>query len=302
MLGYMEGWPLWKRKRVANLLKSIDLPESGKALDFGCGKGEFTAVIKNELPQFGVEGTDVSDEVLNFAKNESPDCTFFALTETSLSERQYQFVFSHHVLEHVVDIDYSVKQISDACSSGGNIIHILPCGDKGCIENLICSWRKDGFNPAVGNRMFFEHPGHLRRLNSNELISKFQKEGFELEASYFANIFFGSIEWITSSDLKLIMKLTEIKNLKSPLYALPLVVFRFLFLAIFFSRFPVIRISKYFKKLKARKKYKVLFLLTSLFYLPSFFIDAVVKGFMHAEYFLFRGWSGSEMYLVLRKK
>jgi len=35
--GYMDEWPLEKKQRVLGLVKGFNLPETGEALDLGCG-------------------------------------------------------------------------------------------------------------------------------------------------------------------------------------------------------------------------------------------------------------------------
>ncbi|MCX7744997.1 MAG: class I SAM-dependent methyltransferase [Flavobacteriales bacterium] len=299
--GYMEGWPKWKKRRVSNLIKKLNLKSGERFLDFGCGKGEFTAVIKQELKTVKVEGTDISDEALKIAKNAHSDCFFFEFSEENFNHEKYDLVFTHHVLEHVEDIDYTIGQIAKLCREGGKAVNILPCGDRGSLEYLICGWRIDGFDSARGNKMFFEYPGHLRRLTSKELIYKFSVRNFKVEKVFFANVLFGSIEWITSSDLKLIKKITELKNLKKSVYAIPLSLFRVFFLSIYFIRVPAIKIGGYFKKINRRKKYRLLFLLALLFYVPSLIVNTLIIGLSSFEYLIMKQWSGSEMYLIFVK-
>lgn len=35
--GYMKEWPVEKKERVLEIIKSLNLPKTGNALDFGCG-------------------------------------------------------------------------------------------------------------------------------------------------------------------------------------------------------------------------------------------------------------------------
>src|SRR4030043_764330 len=48
---YMDEWPIEKKKRVYQLIRDLGLPNVGKAIDFGCGNGVLTNVIKQALPQ-----------------------------------------------------------------------------------------------------------------------------------------------------------------------------------------------------------------------------------------------------------
>lgn len=40
--GYMAQWPDDKRQRIAGIIRALDLPPQGDALDFGCGNGALT--------------------------------------------------------------------------------------------------------------------------------------------------------------------------------------------------------------------------------------------------------------------
>jgi methylase of polypeptide subunit release factors len=86
--GYMESWPEWKRLRVADLVRSLPLPESGVVLDFGCGNGVFTEVLASALPNWLVLGTDISQNALSRARTNVPGATFFLLDDSECNDRK----------------------------------------------------------------------------------------------------------------------------------------------------------------------------------------------------------------------
>ncbi|MCW5912361.1 MAG: class I SAM-dependent methyltransferase [Cyclobacteriaceae bacterium] len=301
LAGYMESWPVWKKTRVRNLIKELGIGTMGTALDFGCGKGEFTSVLRDQLLGWTIAGTDVSTEAIKMASFNGGNGHFFPLTEESLVGKSYDFIFSHHVLEHVEDLKYSVRQLSSICNLGGVMLHILPSGDTGCIENLICQWRNDGFDQNRGNRMFFEHPSHERRLTSLELIQEFRSFNMHVQRQYFSNIFFGSLEWITASNLKLILILTSIKGLRKKKYIYPLIFLRIIFVFIYTLRVPVIKLRYYYNRFRKRLRNKVIFFLCLIAYPFSFIVDQTVKLLMKLEFLFFKQKSGSEMYLIFKK-
>ena len=49
--GYMDEWPADKKERIFEIITALNLPETGEALDYGCGNGVFTEVIKKALPR-----------------------------------------------------------------------------------------------------------------------------------------------------------------------------------------------------------------------------------------------------------
>ena len=52
--GYMEEWDELKKSKVKEVLLQLNLSQKGNALDFGCGNGVFTRIIKDVLPQWEV--------------------------------------------------------------------------------------------------------------------------------------------------------------------------------------------------------------------------------------------------------
>ena len=199
--GYMEDWPAWKKRRVASLIRQLNLPQTGRALDFGCGQGIFTEVLRETLPGWMISGTDLSSEALQAAKKRFPGCDFFPLPAEARdpSMPPFDFVFTHHVLEHVINIDRTWDLMASFLSPGASMLHILPCGDAGTLERRICSLRPDGIDPARGNRFFYEDEGHLRRLQSAEMEAAARRHGLQPGPRRFANAYWGAIEWITEA-------------------------------------------------------------------------------------------------------
>ena len=99
-LGYMGHWSNFDKDRLLGLIKSLNLPAQGNALDFGCGRGIFTQVIREALPGWTFFGCDISAEAIDSAKKNSPGVTFFVLGDKSFSNQRFDFIHSHHVLEH----------------------------------------------------------------------------------------------------------------------------------------------------------------------------------------------------------
>jgi ubiquinone/menaquinone biosynthesis C-methylase UbiE len=58
---YMEEWPESAKARVREVIQLLDLPRNGQALDFGCGSGVMTEVLRQALgSEWTVFGCDVS--------------------------------------------------------------------------------------------------------------------------------------------------------------------------------------------------------------------------------------------------
>lgn len=210
--GYMEAWDQGKIQKVKEILRSMPLPQTGKALDFGCGNGVFTAILKEMLPAWDVWGTDISDTALQNAQKRLPSCQFFPLQNSAEYSGQFDFIFSHHVIEHVDHINESFAILNRLSAPKAWQLHILPCGNPNSLEHAIASSIKGGIEEQKEYRFFFEEPGHLRRLTSEAFEAHMKVYGFSLFKAFFSNQYWGAVNWITKSSPRFVKKLTDISN------------------------------------------------------------------------------------------
>ena len=210
--GYMDEWPEWKKLRVIEIFSELNLPAKGKALDFGCGRGIFTHVLKRALPNWEITGCDISTVALEDAKIKFPKCRFSLISNLHEANEEFDLIFSHHVLEHVVNIKETINDISKLQVSNGIMLHILPCGNEGSLEHDLANALPEGVNQELGNRFYFEDTGHMRRLTSDQLDKVFKAENYKVLNSWFANHEFGSLEWMSDYPEKYIVEsLTPLK-------------------------------------------------------------------------------------------
>lgn len=206
--GYMEEWDEGKKNKVREILNGLPLPATGKVLDFGCGNGVFTAVLKECLPNWDVYGVEISKNAVANARKKHPSCTFFIAEEAAKYKQQFDFLFSHHVIEHVPDLNETFRIINDYLKPESYQLHILPCGNKGSFEYNIARLKKNGIERSKENRFFYEEPGHLRRLTSSEFGQWENNIGFQLQQAFFAGQYDGAVNWITKSSPRFVKRLT----------------------------------------------------------------------------------------------
>lgn len=300
--GYMEEWDESKKRKVEEIIRSLDLPHTGKALDFGCGNGVFTIIIKKCLPQWEVFGVEISPVAVRNATKKFPSCTFFTSDKAGQYAHQFDFLFSHHVLEHVQDMDETLDQIETYLKPSSGQLHIFPCGNKGSYEYNICMLHNGGIENEKGNRFFFEEPGHLRRLTSSELIEQMRSRGFQIKQQFFANQEYGAINWITKSSPRFVKKLTDPSKASNSEARTKLTALRKKLLQLTYLQFPY---SKYWMlKSKWRKSAKDKILLAGLF------VPAMISKLTFDKYQKLADteWNekktepnGSEMYLFFKR-
>lgn len=264
--GYMEEWDDLKKAKVIEVIQSLGLPEHGKALDFGCGNGIFTTIIKKVLPGWEVYGVEISQTAVQNATRKFPHCTFFSADQGEHYKNQFDFLFSHHVIEHVQELEETFSVINSYLKPASSQLHILPCGNTGSYEYEICVLRKNGIEKDKDNRFFFEEPGHLRRLNTIEFAAYESKIGFVLKKDFYSNQQDGAINWITKSSPRFVKKLTASEDIVDEAAGHKMKQFRHKLLWMTYRQFPC---SKYWEiKSKWRKTSKDRILLAIL-YLPA---------------------------------
>lgn len=300
--GYMEEWDELKKEKVRETIRSLNLPQTGSALDFGCGNGVFTKIIKEVLPKWDVYGVEISRIAVQNAQRKNPDCKFFEATESVNYLNKFDFLFSHHVIEHVQNLDETLTTINNYLKPVSSQLHILPCGNAGSYEYKICRLKTKGFDPKIENRFFFEEPGHLRRLNTEDFIIQESKINFKLSTAFYSNQYDGAINWITKSSPRFVKRLTNTNDAVDKKAARQLNSLRRKLLPLTYLQFPY---SKYWLiKNKWRKKS------TDYIKLITLFIPAMIAKPL---YFYLQNkakdeWknrkterNGSEMYLFFKR-
>jgi SAM-dependent methyltransferase len=262
--GYMEEWDESKKKKIVEIIRSLDLPQKGKALDFGCGNGVFTIIIKQCLPEWDVYGVEISPVAINNAKKKFQECLFFTKDKAHNYQNFFDFVFSHHVLEHVQSIKDTINELETYLKVKSGQLHILPCGNEDSFEYNICTLHKNGIESNKENRFFFEEPGHLRRLTSREFVEYLRAANFVVTREYFANQYYGAINWISKSSPRFVKKLTDTtgavdEEAKKKLIQLKRKLLKLTYLQFAYSKYWLIK-SKWSKSFSDYLKLSVLFL------------------------------------------
>jgi len=300
---YMEEWPIDKKQRVFEIIRNLPLPETGIALDFGCGNGVFTDVLRQALPIWKIYGCDISMNAIINAKIRFPDCTFFVSDNDHPFDLKFDFLFSHHVLEHVFDIKKIINEINVSLKPKSFVLHIFPCGNEDSFEYKVCKMRMDGINEDMESRFFFEEPGHVRRLTTeqtNRLMSEYE---FVLEKDFYSNQYYGAIKWISQRSIKFILEFTNPKkSIDEKAYKF-LSILRFKFILLFILQLPAILYND-IKLVRSKKiKHYCIWFIDLIPFFISYPIYAIVNSKAKKE------WNnnkhlknGSEMYLYYSRK
>jgi SAM-dependent methyltransferase len=199
--GYMDRWEPDRERRLLDVLAPIELPAGARVLDFGCGSGALTRLLRRRWPDCAIHGADISRTAVAHARARAAalGIQFHLLDAGFVRDHRgcFDFVFTHHVLEHVYDLGATVADLAGLLAPGGRMLHVLPCGNPGSLPHWLCLQRADGIDPAAGNRFFFEESSHLRRLRSDELAQQFARHGCGLTRASFGYHWLGALRLFT---------------------------------------------------------------------------------------------------------
>jgi ubiquinone/menaquinone biosynthesis C-methylase UbiE len=186
--------------RVKETLQSVSA-KPARVLDYGCGQGKWIPLLREVFPEAKITGIDISEIAVDKASHKYPYCTFKAFDGewAPLADSSFDLIFSFHVLEHVLDIDATVRDIARLLCPGGQACIIFPCGNADSFEDRFVKLIKNGreLSPTGEKIFFFEKAeGHLRRMESTQSIALFAKEGLALRQEFYSGQLFASLDWL----------------------------------------------------------------------------------------------------------
>jgi len=298
----MDEWPIEKKRKVFEVIQELQLPAKGDALDFGCGNGVLTEIIRQALPSWKIYGTDISKKALANAKVRYPDCIFFEASNPNFIQKKFDFVFTNHIFEHVFNLSEVFNRMNEYLKPESSMLHFLPCGNEGSYEYNICLLRKDGINTDLENRFFFEDEGHVRRLTTDEFCRLCQTKGFELQKEFYSNQCYGAIEWITNSNPKYVLMFSDSSQAINKKAKRKLKKARMYLILITSLRLPAQIVTKLLKKRNKQLKHYILLLMGLPFSIFSCPIDKYWKRKAKEEWDTKKfERNGSEMCLYFKR-
>lgn len=124
-------------------LTGLDLRESERVLDVGCGDGTITAEVADRVPGGSVVGLDASTAMIDFARAhfaaEHANLSFVVGDATRLSYRDaFDLVVSFNALHWVPDQAAALRGIRDAMRAGGRaLLQLVSRGTRKSLEDVI---------------------------------------------------------------------------------------------------------------------------------------------------------------------
>jgi SAM-dependent methyltransferase len=143
------------------------LPSDGLILDIGCGMGTWMEISS----RYGgrVVGLDVDEQVCSIASarvgNKCAGIVMYAGGIFPFKENSFQGAYAHEVIEHVSDDAEFITEAYRVLKDGGSVILTTPNGKREPLDSR-------------------KHSAHVRHYSADQLRSRLQQQGFEIEKLY----------------------------------------------------------------------------------------------------------------------
>lgn len=113
-----------KRRTLKNKINLINQmhPDKGSILDIGTGTGDFLSIAKQEGWQ--VTGIEPNEKAKTIASKKG--VIFIENTKKDLKNQSFDVITMWHVLEHVPDLEFQLKELKRLLKPNGTIIIAVP--------------------------------------------------------------------------------------------------------------------------------------------------------------------------------
>jgi SAM-dependent methyltransferase len=141
--------------------RSVPVRSKGRLLDVGCGNGEYAAWIRDNMPGWEAEGTEVNEHAAEQARR-SFQLTVHTghLNELHLAPSQFDMISFWHSLEHVFSPAAAVREAHRLLRPDGALAIEVPNIDSWEARRAGVSW----YHLAVPVHLYHFSPTTLSRL------------------------------------------------------------------------------------------------------------------------------------------
>ena len=122
---------------VSELRKVNEVAHNPKVLDIGSGKGEQLKQLHNDLPKIDFYALDISPLMLSEVDIPESNKSVGCLTYLPYQDETFDAVYTCEALEHAIDIEMAIKEMSRVTKRSGKIVIIdkfMDSKDKYYIE------------------------------------------------------------------------------------------------------------------------------------------------------------------------
>lgn len=157
-----------KRRAFFNALKLWRYVRGKRVLDLGCGGG-FVVDAMRRVGASDAVGIDINPNAIDYAKKHFPRCAFHLGSFDQVGDvaRDFDFVYSSEVIEHVEDVEAYVGFLNCAIKPGGVLFLTTPDIASSQVPENPADW------PT------FDPPQHIQFFKEATLVHLLSRFGFQ---------------------------------------------------------------------------------------------------------------------------
>lgn len=176
------------KRRARKIIEALNPRPGEKIMDLGCGTGYYLFLLSNLPIRLYLTGYDNDEKALNEAKdslrNKGIEFILGDSHKLNLRENSFNKIVASEVLEHLEDDEKALSEIYKILKPGGILLVSTPSINyplfwdpiNWILQRVFDTHIKTGFLSGIWS-------GHMRLYKKSDLERKFNKVGFEIEAS-----------------------------------------------------------------------------------------------------------------------
>lgn len=192
IFGYTSVGNYARARIFQRLLQQLPVERFQHILDLGCGLGEYSFMIAEGLPHAKVTAIDILPDRVAAVKKARAQLGLKNLQvelgkiEDLPESRQFDFIFSVDVFEHIKEDEMPFRQAWDRLREGGYLLVKMPSEKQHTL--LPEAWFEEH-----NEWLEHEHVGQIYELD--DLKKRFEQEGFEVEYAAYADGPLSRVAW-----------------------------------------------------------------------------------------------------------
>jgi len=158
-----QTYTLWYKARLIAKLN----PPHKTLLDYGCGTGQFLHYMQRK--SWAVTGFETSDVALQKAASRGVE-VLSSLDTIKETDRKFDVITLWHVLEHIHDLNPTIKKLRKLLKKGGRLVIAVPNAE---------SWDAAHYKE---NWAAYDVPRHLYHFSENNIKTLFKSHKFSFHS------------------------------------------------------------------------------------------------------------------------
>ncbi len=146
--------PKYTQEIFRKMASRLDKSKPCAILDFGCGTGLLCKYLSENLPGAKIDGIDISNQMIEKAMMNCPNCNFYTGEIFSAALPRYDVIVSKDVFNHIDDIPKTLKRLNDLLRVNGMLILANREREQGVKNSIVATFESLGYKTFVEQYSF----------------------------------------------------------------------------------------------------------------------------------------------------